>query len=110
MTSVAGTQLTYRYRVRTSGINAEYPLIIDFYLAVPSDTAQGATFLGSDEYPVTSAGNYRTGTLTLPQTLPAGEGLVATATDAAGDTSQFTLEPVILEFEDGLFEDRFEGL
>ena len=108
--------IEYSYRVRTNPENADYPLIIDFYLADGTSDA-GETYLGSDSYPSASANAFRTGTLSLPPGVnPQGRYLVATATDTSaaegpgsGNTSQFTNTPVFLgELGDVLFQDRFE--
>jgi hypothetical protein len=108
--------IEYSYRVRTNPENADYPLIIDFYLADGTSDA-GETYLGSDSYPSSSANAFRTGTLSLPPGVnPQGFYLVATATDTSaaegpgsGNTSQFTNIPVFLgELSDELFQDRFE--
>lgn len=109
-------QIEYSYRVRTNTENADYPLIIDFYLADGTSDA-GETYLGSDSYPSSSANSFRTGALSLPPGVnPQGRYLVATATDTSGaegsgsgNTSQFTNVPVFLgELSDELFQDRFE--
>ncbi len=109
-------QIEYSYRVRTNTENADYPLIIDFYLADGTSDA-GETYLGSDSYPASSANSFRTGALSLPSGVnPQGRYLVATATDSSaaegpgsGNTSQFTNVPVFLgELSDELFQDRFE--
>jgi hypothetical protein len=73
--------IDYSCRVRTNPENADYPLIIDFYLADGTSDA-GETYLGSDSYPSSSANAFRTGTLSLPPGVnPQGPYLVATATD-----------------------------
>ncbi len=101
-------QINYRFRVQTTPANADYPLTVDFYLT-DGETPQGKTFVGTQEYPESAAFEFRTGTITLPQTLPAGSWLVATATDASGNTSQFSNQPIEMELSDGIFQDRFEA-
>ena len=66
---------------------------IRFY-ANPRDTGEGKTFLGQVENVTTNAN----GTATLNdfianRTVPVGQSITATATDPAGNTSEFTGEP-----------------
>ena len=100
-------ELHFRYRVQTSAANAVYALGIDFYLA-DGNTSEGLTYLGFDLYQSAQAGSWKTGTLT-PPTL--GEGIegwiIATATDSAGNTSQFTIDGAFAN-QDLLFRDRFQ--
>lgn len=100
-------EIEYRFRVQTNVSNAAYPLVIDFYLA-DGDTQQGMIFLGSDEYLASEAFAFRSGSLPIPGGTPGSGFLVATATDADGNTSQFTIEPAELQLPDSLFQDRFE--
>lgn len=104
----ATTEIDYRVRVQTTPANADWPLIIDFFLT-DGNSPQGKTFIGSLEYPETAAFEFRTGTIALPQNAPAGSWLVATATDSSGNTSQFTNEPVQLGLPESIFSDRFEA-
>jgi hypothetical protein len=62
------------------------------FFANPATDPEGRTLLGSWSGPVTfSAGGQGSFTAVLPAAPPAGQGLVtATATDPAGDTSQFS--------------------
>ncbi len=104
----AGTgEIDFRFRVQTTPANADYPLTVDFYLT-DGETPQGKTFIGTGEYPATAAFEFRTGTIALPQSVPAGTWLVATATDSSGNTSQFSNQPIELELSDHVFKDRFE--
>jgi parallel beta-helix repeat protein len=105
----AGTgQLDYRYRVQTVPANADYPMTIDFYLT-DGNSPQGRTYIGSETYPESASFEFRTGSLSLTQPVNASTYLVATATDASGNTSQFTHQPFPLIVSDALFSDRFEG-
>lgn len=87
--------LHFRYRVPTSAANARYPLRIDFY-AVESGETQGRSWVGSDEYPESSAGQWRSGTLTprpgILTTAFDGSNIVAKAIDVDGNTSEFSAE------------------
>jgi hypothetical protein len=84
--SQVGNQLSVTYQVDSSAANSAYPLRVDFYA-----DAQGGSgrWLIEDSYPLASAQQPRTVTLTVPagiQALP----FVATATDADGHTSEFS--------------------
>lgn len=101
--------LNFRYQVRTLAVNATYPLRIDFYLA-DSGSNQGRTYLGTHTYQAGDAMGFVVGTLTPPAGTPMFGNLTATATDAAGNTSQFTSVPVLLgEQQDSIFADRFRN-
>lgn len=103
----ASNELSYRYRVLTTSSNAAYPLRIDFYLA-HGNSSEGRYFLGSDDYQAAEAGFWKTGSLSAP--LPSGGmngAIIATATDADGNTSQFTIEGAVIS-QDELFQDRFQ--
>ena len=101
-------ELNFRYRVQTTTANAEYPIGIDFYLA-DGNTSEGLTYLGFDLYEPAQAGSWKTGTLTLPALGGGIEGrVIATATDSAGNTSQFTINGAFISQEDLLFRDRFQ--
>jgi CSLREA domain-containing protein len=105
--NAATGEIDYRVRVQTTPANADYPLLIDFYLT-DGNSPQGKTFIGSINYPATASFEFRTGTIALPQSIPTGSWLVATATDASGNTSQFTNDPILLELPDSIFSNRFE--
>ena len=96
--SLVGNQLTIRYRVDTDVANAAWPLRIDVHA---NRRGGGAGWLGSDSYPMTDAGQERTITLLVPPGLRAMP-FVATATDAAGRSSEFS--PAY----DVVFEDDFD--
>ncbi len=59
------------------------------YFASPTGDPEGKTFLGTTNV-TTSAGGTITFTNSLPVTLPTGQVVTATATDPAGNTSQFS--------------------
>jgi hypothetical protein len=84
--SQAGNQLTVRYRVPTATSYATYPLTVRFFRPGASG---GDRWLASDTYDAVDAEVAKTATLALAS--PAGlPGLVATASDAAGNTSEFS--------------------
>lgn len=74
--------------VPTALVNATYPLTVDVYLADSTGT-QGLTWLGSGTYPAGFAAQEVT--VQIPTGLVrGGDVLIATATDADGNTSQFS--------------------
>jgi hypothetical protein len=89
--------LDYRLRVRTSAANADYPLVIDFFLT-DGQSSQGRTFLGSFEY--NSPNDWASGSIPWPSGRPTQGRIVATATDQPGgtyaNTSQFTSVPTYI--------------
>jgi hypothetical protein len=87
--------LVVSYQV-PSDPDSNYPLQIDFYLSDGSGL-QGQTYLGSDTYTAASDGQLQAVTLTPPVNIGEGESIVATATDAAGNTSEFS-PPVTVHF------------
>jgi hypothetical protein len=81
--------LTVTYTVPTTTANATYPLRIEFFLA-DDDGEEGMAFLGSATYEADSAQQQATATFTPADTVTEGDRLVATATDAEGNTSEFS--------------------
>lgn len=80
--------LEVTFSVDSNPANAAYPLAIDLYGA-DSDEEEGATYLGTVPY---SASDFATGSVTY--VVPGapvfvGQRIVATATDAAGNTSEY---------------------
>lgn len=100
----ASGDLMVSYAVPTADTSATYPLTIDFYLA--DTTGQGAIYLATDTYSATDLANgvksvdlgsvaalaNNEGNLTYLFTggFSAGSLLVATVTDAADNTSEFS--------------------
>ena len=85
-----GNQVTGSYSVSTNPMNATYPLFVDFYIA-DADSEEGQTYLGSTVY---STSDFATGEVSqvfsAVAPLANGQDVVATATDSAGNTSEFT--------------------
>ncbi len=101
-------EIEFNYTVNTTSANASYPLRIDFYLADGS-SSQGRIFLHTDEYTGAFAAQPRSGSFMLPAGVdPQDAYLVATATDDAGNTSQFSAAVSLAESGDSIFQDRFE--
>lgn len=87
----SGSTLALSYRVSSGVESAAYPLAVAFFLASPDD--EGQVFLGSDTY--SGAGRLRTAAFTPEAALSDGDRIVATATDAEGNTSEFSAAVVV---------------
>ncbi len=59
-------------------------------VADPSGYGEGQTFLGAGNVTTNASGNTGTVMITLPSPVPGGKFISATATDAAGNTSEFS--------------------
>ena len=83
-------QLTAIFSVSTAPANATYPLLVDFY-RVDADFEEGEVYLGTLSYDAAdfAAGNV-TKTFAALGMVQVGDDVVATATDAAGNTSEFS--------------------
>ena len=83
--ALGGTAIEITYEVSSSVTNSTYPMVIEFFGAV---TGQGKFFIDSDTY---SAPGSKTITINLPSGFDADDydDIVATATDANGNTSEF---------------------
>jgi len=101
--SVSGTQSPYllQYLVDSASEFSDYPITVEFYGASDDATPQGQTLLA-------------TGTYAAPGTVASlsvdtanFDGLVALATDASGNTSEFS-DKVPLPAPPLIFMDRFE--
>lgn len=77
------------YRVDSAIANAVYPLRVDFYKAAGDE---GQDFIGSDTYLESEAQTFKFISLPLPGgiDLTVNDVIVATATDADGNTSEFS--------------------
>ena len=87
--TTTGGVLQVAYLVDSATANAAYPLTVDFYLA-DSDGEEGAVYLGSATYDAADAQNPVDVSFANPGLVASGDGLVATATDAGGNTSEFS--------------------
>jgi hypothetical protein len=105
-----GNQVTGTYSVSTNPINATYPLLVDFFIAA-AGSEQGETYLGTTVY---STADYATGEVaqifTAVAPLANGEDVVATATDSAGNTSEFTAIAITATPEPGAFASGLSAL
>jgi len=105
------TQLTIVYSVPSSTTHSAYPLDIEFFLA-DADAEEGRTFIGSDLYETDDAGQQVQ--VVFSPDAPVGNGnlVVATATDADGNTSEFSQAVAAVNGADPetIFVDGFEVL
>src|SRR5690606_37548904 len=85
ITYMGGDQIEITYAVSSSVANSAYPLLIQFFGAL---NGQGKFFIDSDSYTAPGA---KTITIDLPSGYDPSdyENIVATATDANGNTSEF---------------------
>ena len=97
--ALAGGNAELGYRVDSSVANAFYPLRIEFFKA---DGDEGGEFLGADVVPDAEAQQAQAVSLTLPPgvALLASDVVVATVTDAKGNTSEFSFHPAALSIVD----------
>jgi len=84
---LVGDQVTLTYNVDS----AVFPLSVEFFVA-DSDGQEGMTFLAPDLYPAAGDRQY---SFTAPPSLDIGDMIVATATSADGNTSEFS-DPVTI--------------
>jgi hypothetical protein len=89
---LSGGNLTIDYSVPSVAPNSVFPLSVEFFLA-DVDGQEGQTFLGGKSYDTPGTD---TAVLTVDG-LSAGQRIVATATDAAGNTSEFSVNITITE-------------
>ena len=94
-------ELSVAYRVDTLPANAAYPLTVEFFRTDDGD--EGAALLGTDVYDTTdqATGTPVSVTFTPAATIAAGQSIVATATDALGNTSEFPAFPTQVVPEPG---------
>ncbi len=89
LTTIVFGDLNLRYKVDTAPVAATYPLALDFYLA-DSDSQEGQTYLGTLPYTAGQAQTSVPNLLNLTVTVLDGDGIVMTATDSDGNTSEFS--------------------
>ncbi|HXF03843.1 MAG TPA: choice-of-anchor D domain-containing protein [Blastocatellia bacterium] len=92
--------ITLVYRVDSSPVSSAYPLTIEVYAA--GSDGKDRTFLARDTYLSESAGRARTFVVGNAATLGLSPGdlLVATATDASGNTSEFSSTIALVQQQD----------
>lgn len=108
ISQLAGTSsVEVGYSVDSTLANASYPLRIEVFYSLSPGASEGIEFLGAGTY---AAPGVDTLVVPVPDN-KGGGGLVATATDADGNTSEFSLameyvlDPVLVE---SVFADGFE--
>jgi hypothetical protein len=100
---VAG-EVQVTHRTDAQALFSAYPLTIDFFLADAAPSPQGRSFLGRVTYPTPLV--LQVDALPLPDGTLGGE-LVALATDAEGNTSEFSPR-LAFGVPGALFRDGFE--
>ncbi|GAB4478496.1 MAG: hypothetical protein OHK0057_29510 [Thermoflexibacter sp.] len=88
---ITGGQVTITYKVPSSPSYSDYPLRVEFFRA-DVGSRQGRTYLGFDVYSFAEANTDKTFNFTPSTALSVGDKIVATATDADGNTSEFSAE------------------
>ena len=106
--ALTGSQLDVTYRVDTLAANAAFPMQVDFYLGDGSGTRQGQRFLASRGYATPLA--LETTSFMLPGGVFGGE-LLAMATDAQGNSSEFSPASLfgVVSPPGTIFSDGFES-
>lgn len=99
--AINNDNLEMDYRVDSATANSVYPLRVDFYKAAGDE---GQDFLGSDTYVEGESQLFKSVSLPVPGgiSLSANDVIVATATDAEGNTSEFSFHTATL----ALYEPR----
>ena len=90
-----------RYKVDANPGDATYDVKVDFYVIDSASSGEGKTYVGTDTYPQVNAGAFRSVAFAPPTgvTVTRSDQIVATATDANGNTSEFTATPTQLPVE-----------
>jgi VCBS repeat-containing protein len=87
--TLTASTLSLNYVVSSTTTNSAYPLRVEFFKADAAGQ-EGKIFLGFDTYAATEAGTTKTVSFTTAALIAAGDKIVATATDNAGNTSEFS--------------------
>lgn len=92
-----GNSINLSYRVDSATTNSLYPLRIEFFKA---DGDEGRTFLFADSYLAAEAQSIKNlSNQALPNSVTADDVIIATATDANGNTSEFSFQPITIVIE-----------
>jgi CSLREA domain-containing protein len=87
-----GGKLNISYSIDSAAPNSTFPLAVEFFIA-DTDGQEGRTFIGSDTY--NTLDGQKSITITPLATVSPGQRIVATATDAGGNTSEFSASVVV---------------
>lgn len=99
-------EVSIEYRIQTATGSAHYPLKVDFYAADSEGSGEGAIYLATQEYNEADARSSVTKVIDLGSIpgVTKDDHVVATATDADGNTSEFTSDAQALPVELVTFE------
>lgn len=89
-----GSELNVTYRVLSSLVNSNYPIFVEFYKA-DADGEEGRSLVASDNYDVADAGLDKTVTISPQPAISIGDQVVAIATDAGGNSSEFSVAVLV---------------
>jgi hypothetical protein len=86
LAALSGGTLTINYSVPSVAPNSTFPLAVEFFLA-DADNQEGQRYLGGESYPAPGpdSASFAVSGVSL------GQWIVATATDADGNTSEFSV-------------------
>ncbi|HAZ47374.1 MAG TPA: hypothetical protein DCZ55_23690, partial [Cyanobacteria bacterium UBA11371] len=87
-----GSSLNVTYKVPSSNTNSTYPIRVEFFLS--DGNGEGKTFLGADTYNTPNVD--KTFSFSPTVTVNFGDKIVATATDNNGNTSEFSIEQLVI--------------
>ncbi len=95
---VKATTVDLSYRIDSTTANSAYPLQVEFFTA---DGDEGRDLIGVDTYTSAEAQAVKPITLSIPASLALGpdDVIVASATDAEGNTSEFSFAPATLAID-----------
>ena len=100
-----------RYRVDCNTTDCAYDLTVDFYRVDSEASGEGETYIGTDTYPEGSASSFRNVAFTPPSdvSVSTSDFIVGVATDADGNSSEFTGTPRQLPVELSALSARATG-
>jgi len=104
-------EVEVRYRVDCNTTDCAYDLTVDFYRVDDQASEEGETYIGTDTYPAGAASNFRSIAFTPPSdvSVSTSDYIVGVATDANGNSSEFTGTSQPLPVELAGFEGQRSG-